>query len=109
MRDSKKRSSRRDTARKNTRWNKPHLDALIAEATLDAYGESEGVGGFFTMMEDSLALPVETEVLGVKAIVERIDMNEDGTVVAVCRHDGKRQRIPILNLPLRSPEGAEWI
>ena len=111
MRDSKERSSRRNTARKNLRRNKAHLDALIAEAIVDAYNESEQTVGFYTMMENSLALPFETEILGIKVAVEQIDMNEDDAIVAVCRHGSKRQRIPLLDLPLPSPtsRGAEWI
>jgi hypothetical protein len=111
MRDSKERSSRRNTARKNLRRNKAHLDALIAEAIVDAYNESEQTVGFYTMMENRLALPFETEILGIKVAVEQIDMNEDDAIVAVCRHGSKRQRIPILDLPLPSPtpRGAEWI
>jgi hypothetical protein len=111
MHDSKERSSRRNTARKNLRRNKAHLDALIAEAIVDAYNESEQTVGFYTMMENRLALPFETEILGIKVAVEQIDMNEDDAIVAVCRHGSKRQRIPILDLPLPSPtpRGAEWI
>jgi hypothetical protein len=111
MGDSKKRSSRRNTPRKNLHRNKVHLDALIAEAIVDAYNESEQTGGFYTMMENSLALPFETEILGIKVAVEQIDMNEDNAIVAICRHDSKRQRIPILDLPLPSPtpRAAEWI
>ena len=111
MRDSKKHNSRRNTARKNLHRNKAHLDALIGEAIVDAYNESEQTVGFYTMMENSLALPFETEVLGVKVTVGRIDMNEGDAIVPVCRHGSKRQRIPILDLPLPSPApgGAEWI
>jgi hypothetical protein len=88
-----------------------HLDALIAEAIVDAYSESEQTGGFYTMMENSLALPFEIEILGIKVAVEQIDMNEDNAIVAICRHDCKRQSIPILDLPLPSPtpRGVEWI
>jgi len=111
MRDSKKRSSPRNHTRENLRRNKAHLDALIAEAIMDAYNESEQTVGFHTMMENSLALPFETEILGIKVAVEQIDMNEDNAIVAVCLCSGERQRIPILDLPLPSPtpRGAEWI
>src|SRR5258708_40269047 len=111
MRDSTKRNSLRNPTCKNLRRNKAHLKALIAEAIVDAYNESEQTVGFFTMMEDSLALPFETEILGIKVAVEKIDMNQDNAIVAVCRHGSKRQRIPILDLPLPSPtpRGVEWI
>ena len=78
---------------------------------MDAYGESEQAVGFFTMIEDNLRLPFQTEVLGMAATVERVDMTDDDQIVAVCRRGTKRQRIPILDLPLPAlpPRGAEWI
>jgi hypothetical protein len=86
------------------------LDALVDEATVDAYGEDEQLGGFAVMIEDNLAVPFETTVLGVTVTVERIDQTASG-IVAVCVHGGHRQAIPILDLPLPNPppQGAEWI
>ncbi len=37
------------------------LDEMIAEATVDAYGEEEQTAGFFTMFEERLKLPFKTE------------------------------------------------
>jgi hypothetical protein len=111
MRDYNERSSRRKTARKNLRRHNAHMDALIAEAIVDAFNESEQTVGFYTMMENRVALTFETAILGIKVAVEQIDMNEDDAIVAVCRHGSKRQRIPLLDLPLPSPtpRGAELI
>jgi hypothetical protein len=46
-----------------------------------------------------------------KVFVERVDLTDDGRIVAVCRRGRSRQRISILDLPLPdpSPGGAEWI
>ena len=84
---------------------------MVEEATIDAYGEDEQVGGFFTMIEEHLHVPFSTTVFGVAAIVTKIDMTEAGEIVAVCQHGRDKQRISILELPLPSPppEGAEWI
>src|SRR5258708_587265 len=111
MCDSTKHGSLRNPAPKNLRRYKAHLDALIPEAIVDAYNESEQTIGFYTMMEHSLALPFATEILGIKVAVEQIDWNDENAIVAVCLHDSKRQRIPILDLPLPlpTPRGAEWI
>lgn len=78
---------------------------------MDAYEESEQRIGFFTMIEEHLALPFETKVLGVVVTVEQIDLTETGEVVANCRRGLDRQSIPILDLPLPKPvpDGAEWI
>jgi hypothetical protein len=87
------------------------LDALIAEATVDCYNEGECVTGFYTMLEDGLAMPFHTVVLGVDVTVTGMDLTEDGQITAVCTRGTVKQRIPILDLPLPTPppEGAEWI
>lgn len=90
---------------------KSKLESLIEEAIVDAYGDKEQTGGFFTMIEEHLALPFTVNILGVEAIVEKVDRSRDGRIVAVCRRDGVRQRTEILDLPLPkpAPAGAEWI
>jgi len=87
------------------------LDKMIEETLVDAYGESEQRIAFYTMLEDNLMVPFQTELLGVDVTVERIDMTDDEQIVAVCRRGKARQRIPILELPLPNPPpfGAEWI
>jgi hypothetical protein len=87
------------------------LDRLIEEALVDAYGEEEQRTAFCTMLEDHLAMPFKTEVLGVEVTVQRVDLTDDGQIVAVCARGRLRQAIPILALPLPDPPppGAEWI
>ncbi|MGW3497763.1 hypothetical protein [Streptomyces sp. NPDC001020] len=50
-------------------WDPAAPEALIEEATVDAYGEDEQLTGFFTMIEESLAVPFTTTVLGVEVNV----------------------------------------
>lgn len=87
------------------------LDALIAEATVDCYNDGECVTGFYTMLEDHLAVPFQTVVLGVDVTVTGVDLTDDEQITAMCTRGRSRQRIPILDLPLPepSPAGAEWI
>ena len=40
------------------------LDAMIAEATVDCYNDSECITGFYTMLEEHLDMPFQTVVLG---------------------------------------------
>jgi hypothetical protein len=91
--------------------SKARLKELIEQAIVDAYGEEEQVGGFFTMIEEHLALPFPVKILGVDADVEKIDMTLDGQIVAICHRGKTRQKIPILDLPLPTPApaGVEWI
>jgi hypothetical protein len=87
------------------------LEKLIRDAIVDAYSETEQKTGFCVMLEEHLVLPFKTNVLGVEVLVERVDMTEDGHIVAVCLGGKLRQRIPILELPMPEPppEGFEWI
>jgi hypothetical protein len=57
---------------------------MIEEAIVDAYGESEQVGGFYTAIEEHLAVPFETTVLGVAVTVRGVDLTERDEIVAIC-------------------------
>lgn len=96
---------------KGTAFSPPHLNKLIEEATVDCYDTMEQASGFFNMIEENLALPFATRVLGVEASVVAVEMDDDGSLEAVCERGGERQRIGLKNLPLPSPppSGAEWI
>ena len=79
------------------------LDAMIEEATVDAYNDEEQITGLFTMLEEHLALPFQTVVLGVTVTVTKIDLTVGNEIVAICRRDTHRQAIPLLDLPLPAP------
>jgi hypothetical protein len=60
------------------------------------------------MIQDRLALPFRTRVLGTEVTVEKVDFNEGDEIVAFCRSGREKQKIPILDLPLPSPPPAGW-
>ncbi len=93
------------------RLSKARLDELVEEAIVDCYNESEQVTGLYTMIEDNLAVPFETTVLGAPVTVVRVQLTSRDEIVAVCRRAGTRQSVPLLDLPLPSPPpaGSEWI
>jgi hypothetical protein len=97
--------------RKPNRPRKTRLDRLIEEAIVDANGDAEQLVGLYTMIENNLALPFETMILGLPVTVVRVDLTQRDEIVAVCRRAGVRQTVPILDLPLpsRRPAGSEWI
>jgi hypothetical protein len=61
------------------------LDALIEEATVDAYNEHEQITGLFTMLDEHLAVPFDTELLGITVTVKKIDLTVEHEIVAICR------------------------
>ena len=96
---------------KTAKFTTKYLDKLIKEATTDAYNESEQAGGFFAMIEENLALPFVTQVLGQEVTVAKLDITKRDEIVAICSRGRATQAIPILDLPMPNPrpEGAEWI
>ena len=90
--------------------SRAQLKEWVAEATVDCYNDSECITGFYTMLQEQLELPFQTEVLGVAVTVTDIDLTDDDQITAVCVRARTRQRIPILELPLSAPPGgAKWI
>ena len=103
--------AKRMPTRRPQRLSKDDLEQIVEDATVDAYGESEQVTGFYTMLENDLELPFKTVVLGAEVTVERLDLTDDDRIVVVCQRGQKRQRLSILDLPLPDPppKGWEWI
>jgi calcium binding protein len=91
--------------------SKKRLDEMIEQATVDAHDEAGQATGWLTMIQENLAVPFETTVLGAQVTVEEIDLNDSDDIVFVCARGRSRQRIPIVDLPLPTPRPAvaEWI
>jgi hypothetical protein len=87
------------------------LDGLIEEATVDCYNDEDQITGLFTMIEEQLAVPFRTEVLGAQVTVANVDFTVEHEIVAICCREHHKQAIPILDLPLPhpAPDGAQWI
>jgi hypothetical protein len=87
------------------------LDALVEQAIVDAYDEYEQLASFHVVIEERLAIPFRTSVLGVEVTVTKIDLLPGTGIAAICSRGKYRQAIGILDLPLPTtpPTGAEWI
>lgn len=95
----------RKPAKKSSTANRisnARLAAMIEEATIDAYGDSEQTTGWYTMLDEHLALPFETMVLGVVVTVVKLDLRGDNNIVAICIRGRERQSVPIVNIPRQS-------
>lgn len=94
-----------------TRLSKTQIEAMIEEATIDAYDDLEQATGWFTMFEQHVPLPFETTVLGIAVTVTSIDLRGSGQIVAICARGRDRQAISLVDVPLPSPRpaGSDWI
>ena len=90
-----------------TEPGKAELNEMVAEAIVDAHDGEEQVTGFFGILEEELAVPFETTVLGVAVTVEGIGLASYG-ITATCVQGKHRQAIPVLDLPLPEPPPAGW-
>ncbi len=84
------------------------MKTMIEEATVDAYDEGEQALGWHCVLDEHLELPFTTNVLGVDVTVERLELRDDNSIVAICTRGRKRQAIPMLDLPLPKPPPAGW-
>lgn len=102
---------RREAQAARPKISAARLKELVDEATVNAYNEDEQRVGFLTMIQDNLAVPFETDVLGVPVQVTGVDFNDANEIVAICKRGAQVQRIPVVDLPLPKPppEGVEWI
>lgn len=80
------------------------------DATIDTDGHEDERAGLFAMIEEHLAAPFTTTVLGVEVTVGKIELAAD-SIVAVCARGRHRQRVGLLDLslPTPMPDGAGWI
>ena len=76
---------------------------MIEEATVDCYNEEEQASGFFTIIDENLALPFRTSILGLEVSVIAIEMDNDGALKALRERAGKSQCVGLTDLPLPSP------
>ena len=85
---------------------------LIAEATVDCYGEDEEHGGLLTMIEDHVDCPCRAKVIGEEVTVTGFEWPKSGYgLIAVCERKGKKHRVDVNSLEWIKPypEGFEWI
>jgi hypothetical protein len=103
--------TRRVNARNHPSLSTRRLHALVEEAIVDAYDDSEQCMGLLCMLQEHLKVPFSTEILGTPVRVERVDVNDADEIVAICGRGPHRQRIPLVDLPLPTPppDGWEWI
>ena len=96
------------SARSSTKLpGKARLAEMIEQATVDARDESEQALGWFTKLEENLALPFGARILGGEVQVVKLDLRGD-RLVAVCSRGRERQAIDVAELPRPAPRPAGW-
>lgn len=93
---------------KKNEFSEEKFDALIEEATVDCYGDYECLTGFCCTFENEFEFPFKAKIIGEE--VKVIGVTENGEQIeAICKRNGKKSNINILNLKIRSRKEKEWI
>jgi hypothetical protein len=96
-------------AQQKARW-----EAMIDEATVDCYDESEAFAGMLATLEDRLEFPFQAKVLGETVEVIGLDADQSSErrgVVARVRRGGRQYAAALADLePVeKDTETAEWL
>jgi hypothetical protein len=88
------------------------LDLLVADATAHCSSPAEELTSFQTLIEEGMYMPFEITLGGARVVIERIEIDDAGDLVAVYR-DARdaAHSISVLQLPPHAiaDEGAQWI
>jgi Calcium binding len=83
--------------------SKAELNAMIAEAIVDAHDEDEQVSGFYDILEEELAVPFETTVLGFAVTVEGIGLSRQAGSRRLVSAASTGRRLPSSTCRCRHP------
>ncbi len=86
------------------------LDALIEEATVDCYEDSECQSGFEVMLQDNITYPFTASVIGETVKITGV-ISDGAHITAVCVRNGKKYSVDILDIEYdpKNVTGYEWI
>lgn len=78
----------------------PDLDSLIAELTVDAYGDEEQLTGLLTGAEEALNAGETATVVGVPVHITEVKAGPDVRrgLIAVCERGGERHEISLADV-----------
>lgn len=84
-----------------------NLEALIEEATMDAYGEDEQRSGFLVMMQDNIPVPFPATLGDIEMQVVDFDGTQS-RLLACCERNGKKFSVDVLDIePVKGTKGTE--
>ncbi len=97
--------------RVNSDGKRKELERLIEAAVVDCYTEDEQHEAFAVMLDDHLPGPFRARIMGEEVEVLKFEREGSGSVLAVCRHRGRRYRmnataIEWIGVP---PAGSRWL
>lgn len=96
-----------------TRGDRPELDRLVEEITVDAYGEDEELWAFRQAFEDEIALPADAFVIGEPVSLTDIDYGGNprrGLMARFRREDGTEHVIAVSDVVFPEPsDGARYV
>ena len=93
---------------KAAKFTEKFPDKPIEEATSDAYNESGQAGGFLSMIDENLALPFVTQVLGQEVTGAKIGVTKRDEIVAIAHVARRLKQLQFSNCRCQS-RGQIWV
>jgi hypothetical protein len=90
------------------------LRELIAEATVDCYGEEEEFWGMLTALGDELNFPLKATLIGESVTLIGLDDNASSPrrgIIASVTRNGKAYSVSLADLQITAPDkhSKEWL
>ncbi|MDG7009278.1 MAG: hypothetical protein JRN16_03700 [Nitrososphaerota archaeon] len=102
---TKEKSARARATGKRLDWKK-----IAEEATIDAYGEYEQIGGWQAYLEDMVRLPCRCRVDRKEGTLVGFDVTEYGaTLLALVEVDGNKYNVDATTVTIMDREYSEYL
>ena len=89
---------------------KKMYERIIEEATVDCYGEYEQISGWVCLLDESIPTPCNCLIGKEKAILEKIDTDDNSNVViGIVRLNKTKVRILIQDIILENQKAMNYI
>ena len=89
---------------------KKMYERIIEEATVDCYGEYEQISGWVCLLDESIPTPCNCLIGKEKAILEKIDTDDNSNVViGIVRLNKTKVRILIQDIRLENKKDMDYI
>ena len=85
----------------------PELDDLIADITVDAYGQDEALMGFENAFDEAACFPCPATVIGETIeILSVATTNGRQELIATCQRAGRHHQIALLDININAGQPA---
>lgn len=89
---------------------KKTYEKIIEDATIDCYGEYEQISGWACLLNDNIHIPCNCAIGKEKAVLEKIDTDDNGNVViGIIKMNKSKMRVLIQDVILENQKAMDYV